>query len=203
MIFKRVTAFILCILMLSATMCPAIIATDTFSATDTISASDVETDIADGTLKTDEDIEDFEEFEDAVEEDVKSSVDMAADHDDRIVSSKNGGTAYSCVYNSVTEQIQINGSVSHEIFINRRDYSVRLYKIAPEQTFEEVISDPDTVALANAAISIKFDFAVKVKNIVDIFSRYVVVLVSSEGKIDYVGAELYPSIESKYSSEID
>ncbi len=138
------------------------------------------------------------ETETPLESEDGTSVEEAAS-DEKYVSSKNSGTSYSCVYDSKEQKIKISGSVTHDIFIKHRDYSIRLYKIAPGASAASVLSDKEVLPLATTAISIKFNLTADVERIEDVFSQYVVVLASSDGSVDFIGPMLYPSVESTYT----
>ena len=144
----------------------------------------------------------YEESEVPEQAGEEQSPEVAADKE-KIPAQKNMGMTYSCVYDSKKGKIMINGTVSHEVFIKYRGYSIKLYKISPDQNVGEVLSDPELKPLASASISIKFNFTAGIKNVSDIFSKYVVVLVSPEGQIDYIGPQFYPSVESTYTPEAD
>ena len=116
---------------------------------------------------------------------------------------KSKGLVYSCVYDSDSQKILINGSVTHDIFIAHRDYTINLYKISPEASLEASPDPSDVTLLASTSISIKFNFTAKVEEIADIFSQYVVTLVSKNGTLDYEGERLYPFVESEYVANLD
>ena len=116
--------------------------------------------------------------------------------------SKNKGLVYSCVYDSESQKIVINGSVTHDIFVAHRDYNINLYKIAPEHSLKTTLDESDVTLLASTSISIKFNFTAEVREIEDIFSQYVVTLVSKTDEVDYVGERLYPFVESEYESDL-
>ena len=118
-------------------------------------------------------------------------------------SSKNKGIIHSCVYDSASQKIVINGSVMHDVFISHREYSINLYKISPEHSLKTVLGEADVTLLASTSISIKFNFTADARELDDIFSQYVVALVSKDGKVDYVGDRLYPFVESQYLAQFD
>ena len=126
---------------------------------------------------------------------------MNSTEDSSSISSKRIGITYSCAYDKKQKVININGSVSHEVFVAHRDYIVNLYRIDFNSSLETVLKEDDP--LASTAISIKFNFVVDVDNIMDILSQYVVVLVSPSGIPEYIGAELFPSVESEFISNTD
>ncbi len=117
------------------------------------------------------------------------------------ISTKRTGITYSCEYDNKQQKININGSVSHEVFVAHRDYIVNLYKMDFDSSLDTVLKEDKP--LASIAISIKFNFVVNVENIMDILSQYVVVLVSPKGIPEFVGAELFPSVESEVVSNSD
>ena len=122
---------------------------------------------------------------------------------DGALSSNNNGVIYSCVYDGSSQKISINGSVTHEIFVAHRDYTINLYKISPEESLKATPDASGVTLLASTSISIKFNFTAEVEAVADIFSQYVVVLVSKEGNMDYVGDRLYPFVESEYVASED
>ena len=117
--------------------------------------------------------------------------------------SRNKGIVYSCVYDSESQKIVINGSVTHDIFVAHRDYNINLYKISPEHSLKTTLDESDAILLASTSISIKFNFTAEVHEIEDIFSQYVVTLVSKTNAVDYVGERLYPFVESEYDPAPD
>ncbi|MBR2387272.1 MAG: hypothetical protein IKB02_00740 [Clostridia bacterium] len=181
---KRIFALFMMILMLCASVLPAFAA-----ETETTSLSEE-------TQEVISEAETPQNSEDGV------SVEEAASNE-KYLSSKNSGTSYSCVYDSKEQKIKISGSVTHDIFIKHRDYSIRLYKISPSVSATAVLSDSEVIPLATTAISIKFNFTADVKSIEDVFSQYVVVLASPNDSIDFVGPMLYPSVESTYEPNTD
>ena len=118
-----------------------------------------------------------------------------------LTSYKRTATTYSCTYDNKQNQININGSVLHEVFVEHRDYTVNLYKIDINSSLDTVLKK--SKPLASTEISIKFNFVVNVENVMDILSQYVVVLVSPSGTPEFVGAELFPSVKSEFDSNID
>ena len=103
---------------------------------------------------------------------------------DGALSSNNNGVIYSCVYDGSSQKISINGSVTHEIFVAHRDYTINLYKISPEESLKATPDASGVTLLASTSISIKFNFTAEVEAVADIFSQYVVVLVSKEGNME-------------------
>ena len=180
---KRIIAFVLMLCMLEALLNVSVLATQTEYAADT--------DIMEETVT----LEPPAETEEVIAEEVAS--------DEKYIPAKNSGTSYTCVYDSKEQKIKISGSVTHEIFIKHRDYSIKLYKISPNANVTSVLSNDEIQPLATTAISIKFNFTADVKSIEDVFSQYVVVLASSDGSVDFTGPLLYPSVESEYELNTD
>ncbi len=109
--------------------------------------------------------------------------------------SKTLHSVYSCEYDPISEQISINGTVPHDLFIRYSNYSIEVYKIS---TFTDE-SEEGFELVATSEMTIKFHFSFAAKSILDIFDRYTVRFVSQSGEVDYIGPELYPSVESKYA----
>ena len=194
---KRIAVFLMvCVLMLSYLPVFAVESDNEQNTVDTQYDTDAVTSEAEETTQAADSSEQAEEAEES------EGVQEAAD-DGRYVSAKNAGTSYSCVYDSKENKIRISGSVTHDIFIKHRDYLVKLYKIAPGESLDDVLGNVESTPLAVTEISIKFNFSADVKSVSDIFSQYVVVLVSSEGVIDYIGPMLYPSVVSECEFEED
>lgn len=118
-----------------------------------------------------------------------------------LTSYKRTATTYSCTYDNKQKQINVNGSVSHEVFVEHRDYALNLYKIDINTSLDTVLKK--SKPLASTEISIKFNFVVNVETVMDILSQYVVVLVSPSGTPEFVGSELFPSVKSETVSDID
>lgn len=187
-ILKIVSALLLCCMILPV-VCNSVTALDTDEGY-----------IEDTYLLEEQTTEEIYEEAEATQD--QTAPEIAADKE-KIPQKKNRGMSYSCLYDSKKSKIMINGTVSHEVFIKYRGYSIKLYKISPEQNISDVLNDPEVKPLASASISIKFHFTANIKVVSDIFSKYVAVLVSPEGQIDYIGPQVYPSVETTYTSEID
>ena len=56
-------------------------------------------------------------------------------------STKRTGITYSCEYDNKQKKININGSVSHEVFVAHRDYIVNLYKMDFDSSLDAVLKE--------------------------------------------------------------
>ncbi len=112
--------------------------------------------------------------------------------------STKGSVDVSCVYDEKNARINISGTVSHDLLVSHKDHTVQLYKLDALQSFEEAMAGGELLPIAESDISIKVSFSVSVSGIQDVFSKYVIVIVSEDDGIEYVSPEVYPSVESKY-----
>lgn len=114
--------------------------------------------------------------------------DSNSDDDSKILHS-----VYSCEYDPESEQISINGTVPHDLFIKYSKHTVMVYKLSRFDGAEQ-----ETELVASSEMTIKFHFSFAVESVFDLFSSYVVIFVSDSGEIAYTGPELYPSVKSEY-----
>ncbi len=109
------------------------------------------------------------------------------------------GEVNSCLYSPGEKRVTISGRVNHDIMVTHSDYKLAVYRLEHTQTLESVLFDSGSKPVATAAISIKFEFAVKDDGNNERFSRYAVVIYNPNGDIKPIGDPVYPSVISKYS----
>ncbi len=105
---------------------------------------------------------------------------------------------FSCVYNETDKQIVIEGTVNHDVMLNHRDYTIKVYSFSADSTYEELLANDERVALASANLTIKFTFHIKTLTISERFAKYVLVFCSPEGEEYLVGEPLLPSVASDF-----
>ncbi len=105
---------------------------------------------------------------------------------------------FSCVYSEADRQIIIDGTVNHDVMLNHRDYTVKVYSFSADGTYEQLAASPDKTALASANMTIKFTFHVDARKTEQRFSKYALVFCSPEGEEYLVGEPLLPSVYSEF-----
>jgi len=105
----------------------------------------------------------------------------------------------SCIYDESQDTITYNGTVPYDLSKAYRDHTVNLYKLSSTQSADELRTNPDIVPIAASGMSIKLHFSVDVESISDVFSKYAVAFVSSDGTLDYVSEAVFPAVESDFS----
>ncbi len=106
--------------------------------------------------------------------------------------------AFTCVYNEEKKQIVIEGTVKHDVMLDHRDHTIKVYSFAAGKTYEEFATEADKVALASAEMSIKFAFHIDALSISERFAKYVLVFCSPEGEEYLVGQPMLPSVASNF-----
>ena len=89
---------------------------------------------------------------------------------------------YSCEYDSDLGVIKISGTMSHDVMIKYKDYSIAIYQIHPGKSIQDILNNKEIQPVAKSAISIKFQFSFKAEKITDKFSKYAVFLYSPKGE---------------------
>ncbi len=90
--------------------------------------------------------------------------------------------SFLCTFDPTTFSINLGGTVSHDILIQYRDYSLEIYAIPLGANVESVVFDPNSLAIAETAIAVKFQFSKKITSVIEKYYSYCVVLRSPEGK---------------------
>lgn len=109
------------------------------------------------------------------------------------------GNVSSCVYDGKAQTVSISGTIRHDVLVTHNNYIIELYRIHPDETTETILGNPERKPLASTAISVKFDFSVSARNIVDILSRYAVIITSADGDDKLISSPVYPTVGDAYS----
>ena len=111
--------------------------------------------------------------------------------------------SFFCTYDSQSKQVVIDGTVNHDVMISHKDYVIRVFVIHPGESEDSVLNSPDTVALAESSMTVRFTFYIEAKTTVERYSKYVIIFTSPEG-VDYVaGRAKHPSVSSHYEYDAD
>ena len=88
--------------------------------------------------------------------------------------------SFSCYFDTETQMVNIKGTMNHDAFTSHRASVFVIYAVPPGRNEEDVLSDENIKPLAEASVSITFAFSVKIKNIIDRYSRYAIFMRSPE-----------------------
>lgn len=111
---------------------------------------------------------------------------------------KENSVNYACNYNTETKKIEIDGTVNHDVLVAHNNYEIEVYRIAPNQTFADVIVDSDAEPLAITSIAIKFHISIEANRVTEKFSKYAIVFRSSDGERILAAEPQYAGIDSDY-----
>ncbi|MBE6545856.1 MAG: hypothetical protein E7668_00255 [Ruminococcaceae bacterium] len=116
---------------------------------------------------------------------------------------RENSVTYTCYYRSDSKKVEISGTINHDVMVTHTDHVIAVYKIAPGQTFEDVLNESETEALATTAITVKFQFSFQAETVSDRFASYAVALCSPDGEMLLAAEPQYPAVEANvsYSSE--
>lgn len=110
---------------------------------------------------------------------------------------------FSCRLDVDTLKIHVGGMIQHDVFVTHSDYTIEVYAIPPGEDAETIVNNPDTAPVAGSAITIKFEFALDAKDILSKYSRYCVVLRSSDGEHLLCSEPKFAEVASTFSSETE
>ena len=105
-----------------------------------------------------------------------------------------------CEYSNDAKKIEINGNVNYNVLVSYGKYTLGILRISPSQSTEDAINAqvPDIAASMN--IAAKFSFSIGIKNTVERFSKYAVVIISPEGEIILASEPRNISVSSSANS---
>lgn len=131
----------------------------------------------------------------------------AADNSDTSVMISDGSFDYLGVgavtltykYNEDARQIEISGNVNYNVLVTYGKYTLGILRVTPFQSTADAMTAeyPDIAAEMN--IAAKFALSFKIKNTVERFSKYAVVLISPEGELILASEPKYISVTSGYA----
>ena len=106
--------------------------------------------------------------------------DVVAVDTENVDISQNSSNFY-CEFNSEKNIIEISGTINHDILVKYGNYTICIYKIPFNTTYETAIKNIDNQVISHAPISIKFEYVVQISAIEDRFAKYALVLSSPTG----------------------
>ncbi|MBP3369405.1 MAG: hypothetical protein J6L85_01520 [Clostridia bacterium] len=118
--------------------------------------------------------------------------------DDNIAAMWEHAIAYTCVYDIETKRVKVSGTLDSEVFADHSDWSLCVYSIAPGSSEKDVVLNPDLQPLAEAMVSIKFEFTFKADKIADRYSRYAIFLKSPKNELVLTAKAQYPDIAATF-----
>ena len=110
--------------------------------------------------------------------------------------------SYFCTYNEESSSIVISGTMNYDMVVKYKNCEIVVYKIEPQSSLDAVLKS-NTKPIAHSTMSIKFQFDVKADSIVDKYSRYAVMICSSDNKLILTDFPQYISIPEKSNSDND
>ena len=112
--------------------------------------------------------------------------------------------SFSCSYNADSDQIVIDGSVSHDVMIKYDKYIIHVIAVAPEAINDNsfmAYSEEDI--LSESSMTIRFTLYIDVNSPIDRYSGYVVVLESPDGERFAAGDPKIATVSSDFSYDPD
>lgn len=110
----------------------------------------------------------------------------------------NDSITYTCVYNIETKRVNVSGTLDSTVFADYSDWTLCVYTIPAGKTEEDIISDPNAEPLAEAMVSIKFEFVFNAEKTVDRYSLYAIFLRSPQNELTSTIEAKYPKVESSF-----
>ena len=104
--------------------------------------------------------------------------------------------SYFCTYNEENGSVVISGTMNYDIVVKYKNCEIVVYKIEPQSSLEAVLKS-NTAPIARSTMSIKFQFDVKVNSIIDKYSKYAVMICSTDNKLILTDFPQYISIPEK------
>ena len=112
--------------------------------------------------------------------------------------------SFSCSYNADSDQIVIDGSVSHDVMIKYDKYIIHVIAVDPEAINDNsfmAYSEEDI--LSESSMTIRFTLYIDVNSPIDRYSGYVVVLESPDGERFAAGDPKIATVSSDFSYDPD
>lgn len=111
--------------------------------------------------------------------------------------------SYTCVFDTQAKRIRLSGTLDNKLFAEHSKWSLAVYAVPPGTTEYEVLNMPDSKPLAEATVSIKFEFSFKADDIISRYSRYAVFLRSPEGESVLCTEAQFPEVPSTFQAVND
>ena len=108
--------------------------------------------------------------------------------------------SFNCTYDVDKKRIKLSGTLESKVFADRSDSTIVIYAVPPGASEYDVVADGNSECLAEAPISIKFDFSFKASRIIDRYSRYAVFLRSPDGEYTLTTEAQYPEVASDFEA---
>ncbi len=91
------------------------------------------------------------------------------------------GTLSDCIYSDTTKTVTVKGSVYHDVMIAAGGGQLGLFRLAPDQTMEQLINDPSTQPLVTSSLSIGFQLQTPAGDVSSRYARYAVLICMPDG----------------------
>lgn len=111
---------------------------------------------------------------------------------------KENAVIYTCSFDKENSKIEIDGTVNHDVLVAHNEYRIEIYRLAPDQDFEELIGSPDASPLSDTPIAIKFHVSVEAKRTKERFAKYAIALRSPDGELILAAEPQFAGIEASY-----
>ncbi len=105
---------------------------------------------------------------------------------------------YTCIYDADSKRVKVSGTLDSAVFADYSDWTLCVYAIPAGRTEEDIMSDPNAKPLAEAMVSIKFEFAFKADETVDRYSLYAIFLKSPQNELILTTEAQYPEVASSF-----
>lgn len=136
-------------------------------------------------------------IEDAIaSEKIESASDKSQEMQDDVVDI----ASYNCIYDTEAKRIKLSGTLSSEVFANRSGSTIAVFAVPPGASEYEIVNDKNSKCLAEAPVSIKFEFSFRASRIIDRYSRYAIFLRSPEGEYTLTTEAQYPEVASDFEA---
>ena len=110
----------------------------------------------------------------------------------------NNALTYTCIYDIQKKRVTLSGSLNKEIFSDYGGWSLCVYAVPFGATEYDVVTKSDSKPLAQALISINFQFSFKADQIEYRYSRYAIFLRSPQGEMILAAKAQYPEVNSTF-----
>lgn len=111
--------------------------------------------------------------------------------------------SFSCHFDSTNYSINLGGTVTHDALIKYRDHVIEIYAVPLGESVEKIVFDPNTSAIAETPIAVRFQFSKKITSIAEKYYSYCVVLRSQEGERILATDPRYAEVASSFEFDKD